>query len=45
MIIGSFASDEVRWKETIIFAAAMTAFCILLFKVALGLPIPVVAFM
>ena len=45
MIVGSFASDEVRWKETIIFAVAMTAFCILLFKVALGLPIPVVAFM
>ncbi len=44
MIIGSFASEEVRWKETIIFAVAMTAFCILLFKVALGLPIPVVAF-
>jgi putative tricarboxylic transport membrane protein len=45
MIIGSFASEEMRWKETIIFAAGMTAFCILLFKVALGLPIPVVAFM
>ncbi|MHB2165751.1 tripartite tricarboxylate transporter TctB family protein [Alsobacter sp. R-9] len=45
MIIGSMASDEVRWGEAIIFAAAMTAFCILLFKVALGLPIPVVAFM
>lgn len=45
MIIGSMATPEMRWKETVIFAAAMTAFCILLFKVALGLPIPVVAFM
>ena len=26
MIIGSFASEEMRWKETIIFAAGMTAF-------------------
>ncbi len=45
MIIGSFASEEARWKETVIFAVAMTTFCILLFKVALGLPIPVVAFL
>lgn len=45
MIIGSFASDEVRWKEAIIFAVAMTAFCIVLFKVLLGLPIPVATFL
>jgi hypothetical protein len=29
----------------VIFAVVMTTFCILLFKYALGLPIPVVAFM
>jgi putative tricarboxylic transport membrane protein len=38
--IGAFASDEVRWGETIIFGVLMTAFCIGLFKLALGLPIP-----
>ena len=45
MIFGSMASEEFRWKETVIFAAAMTAVCIALFKFALGLPIPVIAFM
>jgi putative tricarboxylic transport membrane protein len=45
MIIASFATEEVRWKEAVIFAVAMTAACILLFKMALKLPIPVVAFM
>jgi len=45
MIIGSMATPEMRWKETVIFSIAMTVFCILLFKVALSLPIPVVAFM
>jgi len=40
VIIGAFASDEVRWVETIVFGVVMTAFCIGLFKIALGLPIP-----
>jgi putative tricarboxylic transport membrane protein len=38
--ISAFASDEARWIETILFSIAMTAFCIGLFKYALGLPIP-----
>ena len=45
MIFGSFATNEVRPVEAVVFAAIMTAFCIGLFKYALGLPIPVVAFM
>ena len=40
IMIGAIASDEVRWGETIIFGTVMTAFCIGLFKFALGLPIP-----
>jgi putative tricarboxylic transport membrane protein len=40
IVVSAFASDEVRWKETILFGALMTAFCIGLFKFALGLPIP-----
>jgi putative tricarboxylic transport membrane protein len=40
IMIAAFASDEVRWGETILFGALMTAFCIALFKFALGLPIP-----
>lgn len=45
MIFASFATEEVRPVEATIFAVVMTAFCIGLFKYALGLPIPVVAFM
>ena len=41
MLFGCFATNEVRWMEAVIFSAVMTAFCILLFKVVLGLPIPV----
>ncbi len=44
MIIGSMASDEFDWKEAIIFSAVLTTACALLFKTALGLPIPVNVF-
>ena len=40
VVISAFASNEVRWGETLVFGALMTAFCIALFKFALGLPIP-----
>lgn len=40
-IISGFASPETRLKELIIFAIAMTAFSIGLFKYGLNLPIPV----
>ena len=40
IVISAFASDEVRWPETLLFGALMTAFCVGLFKFALGLPIP-----
>jgi hypothetical protein len=45
MFFASFATQDVRPLEAGIFAIVMTAFCIGLFKYALGLPIPVVAFM
>jgi putative tricarboxylic transport membrane protein len=41
VIIAGLASNETRWVEVIVFGAVMTAFCIGLFKAALGLPIPV----
>jgi putative tricarboxylic transport membrane protein len=40
IVIGALASDEVRWVETIVSGILTTAFCIALFKFALGLPIP-----
>jgi len=44
MIIGSMASDEFDWKEAVIFSVVLTTACALLFKTALGLPIPVNVF-
>lgn len=41
LIVSSLAAPERKWIETFVFAAAMTTFCILLFKVGLRLPIPV----
>ena len=38
--ISALASSEVRWKETLLVGAVVTAFCVGLFKFALGLPIP-----
>ena len=40
ILIAAFASSETRWGETLLFSVVMTAFCIGLFKYALGLPIP-----
>lgn len=40
ILIGGLASPETRYRELIIFAITMTVFCWLLFKWALGLPIP-----
>ena len=40
IVISAFASDEVRWIEAIVAGLLTTLFCIVLFKLALGLPIP-----
>lgn len=40
IVLSAFASAEVRWLETLIWAAVMTAFCAVLFPVALSLPLP-----
>ncbi len=40
IVVSAFASDEVRWLETIVWGVLTTVFCVLLFKMALGLPIP-----
>ena len=38
--VAALSSDEVRWKETLVFGVLMTLLCVGLFKFALGLPIP-----
>ncbi|MDH7797334.1 MULTISPECIES: tripartite tricarboxylate transporter TctB family protein [unclassified Beijerinckia] len=45
MIFASFATNEFRWKEAVVFSVCMTAACILMFKYLLGLPIPIVQFL
>jgi putative tricarboxylic transport membrane protein len=40
IFISALASSETHWLETIAFGIVMTAFSIGLFKLALGLPIP-----
>ena len=40
VLVAGLAAEDVKWKELIIFAVAMTTFCALLFKYALSLPIP-----
>jgi putative tricarboxylic transport membrane protein len=40
IFIAACASSESRWGETLVYGTLMTAFCIGLFKFALGLPIP-----
>lgn len=41
ILLAALGGRETRWVEIIVFAVVMTAFCTLLFRVALGLPIPV----
>lgn len=41
ILLAALGGRETRWIEIIVFALVMTAFCTLLFRVALGLPIPV----
>lgn len=41
VVIASFASRDTRLVESLIFGVVMTLFCVGLFKMGLGLPIPV----
>jgi putative tricarboxylic transport membrane protein len=41
ILISAFASEETRWKETIVFSIVMTLFCIGLFRFALNQPMPI----
>ncbi|MCP8940803.1 tripartite tricarboxylate transporter TctB family protein [Alsobacter sp. SYSU M60028] len=45
MLVGCLASHETRWGEAALFSVALTAFCIVLFRSLLGLPIPIAWFL
>jgi hypothetical protein len=40
IVVCSHATHEVRWREAVVWAAALTLFCTLLFPYALNLPFP-----
>jgi putative tricarboxylic transport membrane protein len=40
MLVSGLAADDMKWKELVLFSIAMSVACILLFKYALSLPIP-----
>jgi hypothetical protein len=40
LMIAGFASSETKWRELAIFVFVLTLFCSVLFRLVLGLPIP-----
>jgi hypothetical protein len=40
VILASLATDDGNWRESILFALAVTGFCALIFPILLGQPIP-----
>ena len=42
VIISASASHHFRWRTSVVLAAGITAFCILIFVKGLGVPLPVV---
>lgn len=41
MLVAGAASPETRWRELLVFSAAVTAVCVGLFRALLHLPIPI----
>jgi putative tricarboxylic transport membrane protein len=39
LVVSAYATDEIRWVETIVWAAVLTLFCSLLFPYGLNLPL------
>jgi hypothetical protein len=41
IMVAGFADKQTRWKQLAVFAVCLTTFCTMLFRFALGLPLPV----
>lgn len=41
IVISAFASSRFSWKYSLTLAVGVTVFCILIFQVALGVPLPI----
>jgi hypothetical protein len=42
VIISAYASTRFRWRPTLLLAAGLTVFCILVFLKGLGIPLPII---
>jgi putative tricarboxylic transport membrane protein len=42
VILSSFASASFRWRDSLLLAAGITLFCILVFQKGLGVPLPLI---
>jgi Tripartite tricarboxylate transporter TctB family len=42
VIISALASSRFRWRPTLIMAAGLTIFCVLVFIKGLGIPLPII---
>ncbi len=42
VIISAYASTRFRWRTTLIMAAGLTIFCVLVFVKGLGIPLPII---
>lgn len=42
VIISAYASIRFRWRTTLIIAAGLTIFCVLVFVKGLGIPLPII---
>lgn len=41
VMVSSYASSRFRWQYSLVLAAGLTVFCILIFQKALGVPLPI----
>lgn len=41
VIISAYASAKFKWRHTFLLAAGVTVFCVLIFQVGLGIPLPI----
>jgi hypothetical protein len=42
VFISAYASIRFRWRTTLIIAAGLTIFCVLVFVKGLGIPLPII---
>ena len=41
ILVSSFASEKFHWQRAVLLGVGVTAFCILIFQIGLGVPLPI----